>query len=118
MPNLSKEQTFIINEVSSDSKYGYDPDYPVNLGFLPIENADINIKRYFGALSGPNNEKINYLRVESCCPFPSERNSMGAGLLDIYEVTWDGLAQPKLIYINLYERGKIMAPKGFGVRQL
>lgn len=118
MPNLSKEQTFIINEVSSDSKYGYDPDYPVNLGFLPIENADINIKRYFGALSGPNNEKITYLRVESCCPFPSERNSMGAGLLDIYEVTWDGLAQPKLIYINLYERGKIMAPKGFGVRQL
>ncbi len=118
MPNLSKEQTFIINEISSNSNYGYDPDYPVNLGFLPIQTAEINVKRYFGGLSGPNGEKLSYKRVDSCCPFPSDKNSMGAGILDIYQVTWDGLTQPKLIHVNLYERGKVMAPQGFGIRQL
>ena len=116
MPALSKEKTFVITEVSSDKKYGYDQDYPINLGFLPIQTAEINVKRYFGALSGPNGEKLTYKKTDTCCPFPSKKNEMGAGVLDIYEVTWEGLVQPKLIYINLYEKGKVLAPKGFGIR--
>lgn len=118
VPSLSKEKTFIITETSTDSKYGYNEDYPVNLGFLRVETAEINVKRYFGALSGPQGEEITYEKVDSCCPFPSERNSMGAGILDIYEVKWEGLEQPKRIYINLYEKGLVMAPLGFGIRQI
>ncbi len=118
MPGLTKEKTFVLTEISSDDKYGYDPDYPINLGFLPIQNADINIKRYFGALSGPQGQPITYERVDSCCPFPSEKNNMGAGLLDIYEVTWEGLQAPKRLHINLYERGKIIAPVGFGIKKI
>lgn len=118
MPRLSKEKTFIIFETSSDKKYGYHQDYPVNLGFLPIATAEINVKRYFGALAGPNGEKVSYRKVDSCCPFPSPKNEMGAGILDIYEVTWEGLKEPKRIYINLYEKGVVMAPKGFGIRKI
>jgi hypothetical protein len=116
MPRLSKEKTFIILEVSKDKRYGYDQDYPVNLGFLPVQTAEINVKRFFGALSGPNGEKITYERVDSCCPFPSAKNEMGAGILDIYEVKWEGLSEPKRIYINLYEKGAVLAPKGFTIR--
>jgi len=118
MPALSKEKTFVITEMSSDKNYGYDQDYPVNLGFMPAQAAEINVKRYFGALSGPNGEKLTYTKVDTCCPFPSPKNEMGAGLLDVYEVTWPGLNKPHRIYINLYERGKIMAPKGFGIREI
>jgi hypothetical protein len=118
MPALSKEKTFIITETSSDNKYGYDQDYPVNLGFLPFKTAEINVQRYFGALSGPNGEKLTYRKVDTCCPFPTKKYDMGAGLLDIYEVSWDGLSEPKRIYINLYEKGKVMAPKGFGIRTI
>lgn len=118
MPALSKEKTFVITEISSDKNYGYDQDYPINLGFMPAQAAEINVKRYFGALSGPNGEKLTYNKVDTCCPFPSPKNDMGAGLLDIYEVTWPGVDKPKRIYINLYERGKIMAPKGFGIREI
>lgn len=118
MPALTKEKTFVITEVSNDSKYGYDQDYPVNLGFLPIQTAEINVARYFGALSGPNGEKMTYNKVDSCCPFPSKKNEMGAGIIDIYEVKWDGLKTPLRIYINLYERGKVMAPKGMGIRKV
>lgn len=118
IPALSKEKTFIITEISSNKKYGYDQDYPVNLGFLPIQSAEINVKRYFGALSGPNGEKLTYNKVDTCCPFPSKKNDMGAGVLDIYEITWEGLAEPKRIYINLYEKGQVLAPKGFGIRKI
>jgi len=116
MPSLSKEKTFIITEIAGDRKYGYDQDYPVNLGFLPIQTAEINVKRYFGALSGPKGEKLAYERVDSCCPFPSAKNEMGAGIIDIYEVKWEGLKEPVRIHINLYEKGKVMAPAGFGIR--
>jgi len=118
MPALSKEKTFIITEVSTNKKYGYDQDYPVNLGFTPYQTAEINVKRYFGALSGPNGEKLTYNKVDSCCPFPSKKNDMGAGILDIYEVKWEGLAEPKRIYVNLYEKGQIVAPMGFGIRKI
>jgi len=118
MPALTKEKTFVITEISSDKKYGYDQDYPVNLGFMSLPTAEINIKRYFGALSGPNGEKLTYNKVDSCCPFPSKKNDMGAGILDIYEVTWEGLKEPKRIYINLYEKGKVMAPKDFGIKKV
>lgn len=118
MPGLSKEKTFIITEISDNKKYGYDQDYPINLGFMPIQTVEINVKRYFGALSGPNGEKLAYKKVDTCCPFPSKKNDMGAGVLDIYEVTWEGLPEPKRIYINLYEKGKIVAPKGFGIRKI
>lgn len=117
MPALSKEKTFVITEISKDKKYGYDQDYPVNMGFQSINAAEVNVQRYFGALSGPEGQKITYTKTDSCCPFPSV-NDMGAGILDIYEVTWEGLKEPKRIYINLYEKGKIVAPYGFGIRPI
>ena len=117
MPALQKDKTFVITEISSNKKYGYDEDYPINLGFMPLPAAEINIKRYFGALSGPKGEKLTYKKVDSCCPFPSKKTEMGAGILDIYEITWQGLKEPKRIYVNLYEKGKVMAPKDFGIRK-
>lgn len=116
-PMLSKDKVFIITEVATNDKYGYDPDYPINLGFLPIQTAEVNVHRYFGGITGPNGEQVSYEKMDSCCPFPSEKNSMGAGILDIYQVTWPGQKQPKRLYINLYERGRVMAPKGMGVKQ-
>jgi hypothetical protein len=118
MPALSKDKTFIITEISKDKKYGYNQDYPVNLGFLPLATGEINVKRYFGALAGPDGQKLIYTKTESCCPFPTNKFEAGAGLLDVYEVTWDGLSVPKKIYINMYEKGKVIAPQGFTIKQI
>ncbi len=117
MPALDKNKVFVITEISKDDKYGYDADYPVNLGFMKFETAEINVKRYFGALTGPKGEEITYTKVDTCCPFPTDTYNMGAGMLDIYEVSWKGLAGPKRIYINLYEKGQIVAPQGFGLKK-
>jgi len=118
MPALSKEKTFIITEISKDKKYGYDQDYPVNLGFLPLATGEINVQRFFGALAGPEGQKITFTKVESCCPFPTNKFDAGAGLLDVYDITWSGLNTPKRIYINMYEKGKVIAPQGFTIRQI
>lgn len=118
MPALTKDKTFEITQVSTDSKYGYDQDYPVNLGFLPLAAGEINVKRYFGALTGPNGEELTYNKTGVCCPFPTERYEEGAGLLDTYEVTWKGLDTPKVIYLNMYEKGAIAAPVGFGIKKV
>jgi hypothetical protein len=40
---------------------------------------------------------------------------MGGGFLDLYEITWVGLAQPKKLYLNCYEKGDLMVPVGFGL---
>jgi hypothetical protein len=38
---------------------------------------------------------------------------MGGGFLDIYEVTWVGQKSPIKLYLNIYEKGELMAPMGF-----
>ncbi|WP_294823186.1 2-dehydro-3-deoxyphosphooctonate aldolase [uncultured Flavobacterium sp.] len=117
-PSLSVEKTFIITQISKDKKYGYDKDYPVNLGFMSYQASEINVQRYFGALTGPKGEKLSYQKTDTCCPFPSKRTDIGAGMLDIYEITWEGLTEPVQIYINVYEKGEIVAPYGFGIRMI
>lgn len=117
MPALSKDKTFIITEISDNKKFGYDQDYPINLGFLPFASAEINVKRYFGGITGPNGEKVTYTKTDACCPFPTKKFDMGAGLLDVYQVSWEGLKEPVTLYINLYEKGKVMAPQGFGLKK-
>lgn len=110
---------FIITEMAPDSKYGYNEFYPVNLGFSKYENSNnSNVNRFFNGLTGPNGEKITYKLLETCCPFPSKNNKMGAGTLDLYEVHFEGLSETKKIYINTFEKSNVMCPKGFLIKKL
>jgi hypothetical protein len=117
IPTLSKTNTFVIKEFSKDKKYGYDKDYPINVFYLNATNETINQQRFLNALTGPKGEKINYTKKGVCCPFPTKNNSSGSGLLDEYEITWDGLATPVLLYFNIYEKGLLMVPFGFGLKK-
>jgi hypothetical protein len=79
---------------------------------------EIFVGYFFKGLEGPNGEKINYKKVDSCCPFPTKNNSMGAGTLGIYEVTFEGTAKKILLYFNSYEKGKVLCPKGFSIKNI
>ncbi len=109
--------TFVITEQATDSRYGYDPDYPINMFFASTRDENINPARFFNALAGPNGEKIFYTKLESCCPFPTKRSEMGAGLLDLYEVRWVGQKRPVRLYVNIYEKGRLMVPVGLTLRK-
>lgn len=109
------DNTFEINQFSTDKKYGYDKDYPINI-FYKTTNTDANQERFLNALAGPKGEKITYTKLESCCPFPTKRSDMGAGFLDVYELKWEGQNKPILLYINIYEKGILMVPLGLRLK--
>jgi hypothetical protein len=110
---VNHNNTFEIKLFSTDKKYGYDKDYPINI-FYQNSKSDHNQGRFLNALAGPKGEKITYTKLESCCPFPTKRSDMGAGFLDVYELKWEGQKKPVLLYLNIYEKGILMVP--FGLR--
>lgn len=116
-PKLTAENTFVITQFSTDKRYGYDKDYPINIFFRNSKDESINQQRYLNALAGPKGEKISYTKLESCCPFPTKRSDMGAGFLDVYEVKWEGQKSPILLYLNIYEKGVLMVPVGLSLKK-
>ncbi|MBS7253374.1 2-dehydro-3-deoxyphosphooctonate aldolase [Flavobacterium branchiicola] len=114
---LTKNNTFVISLFSKDKKYGYDPDYPVNIFFRNTRDEAANEVRFLNALAGPNGEKITYKRMETCCPFPTKRSDMGAGFLNVYELTWEGQKKPITLYLNIYEKGILMVPMGLTLKK-
>ena len=117
IPSLSKENTFIVTEYSKDLKYGFNEEYPVNVFYVNSNDENLNASRYLNALAGPNGEKITYIKIESCCPFPTKITEIGAGYLDIYELKWEGQKKPIRLYINIYERGYILIPIGLSIKK-
>jgi hypothetical protein len=116
-PILINNTTFDITEYSKDKKYGYNPDYPINIFYGGIKIETINQQRFLNALAGPNGEQITYTKLESCCPFPTKRSEMGAGLLDVYQLKWEGQKNPVTLYLNIYEKGVLMVPVGLSLKK-
>ncbi len=113
---LNKQNAFVITDFATDEKYGYDKDYPINIFYGNTANDSINQQRFFNALTGPKGEQIFYKKTGVCCPFPSKNSVSGAALLDVYEVKWLGQKSPIVLYLNIYEKSPIKAPKGFGLK--
>jgi hypothetical protein len=113
-PNL---ECFIFTKISQNKKYGYDEDYPINVGFSTPEEGLKNQTLFLNALAGPKGEKIKYTKKESCCPYPTKKEAMGVGLIDKYEIVWDGIKKPIILYLNKYERGELLIPVGFTARK-
>jgi hypothetical protein len=117
LPQLRNNNTFVITEYSTDKKYGYDKDYPINVFYYSTRNETVNQERFLNALAGPKGEKISFEKLESCCPFPTKRSEMGAGFLDVYEVKWNGIKKPILLYMNIYEKGELKVPVGLSLNK-
>lgn len=117
IPMLKGNDRFIITEQSSDPKYGLHKDYPINVFYRSTFNDSINPKRFLNALAGPNGDNIVYKRLESCCPFPTKKSDIGAGFLDVYEITWEGCKKPITLYFNIYEKGILMIPVGLTAKK-
>lgn len=116
-PRLKPDNTFVINVNSTDKKYGYDKDYPVNVFFRDTKSETLNIERFLNALAGPKGEPLTYKKIETCCPFPTKHTEIGAGFLDVYEITWEGNSKPLKLYLNIYEKSVLMVPVGLTLKR-
>ena len=117
IPQLTKDNNFVITAYSKDKKYGYDMDYPINVFYRNAKEIALNEERFLNALAGPKGEKITYTKLESCCPFPTKRSEMGAGFLDIFEIKWEGQKNTVKLYMNIYEKGELLVPLGFTLKK-
>lgn len=114
---IVKNSMFLITEYASDGKYGFDADYPINLGLILDRQEEQYVSYFFNGLESKNGEKISFKKTDTCCPFPTKNNTMGAGTLSIYEYTFEGSNKKGQLYFNTLEKGKILCPKGFSIKK-
>ncbi len=100
-------------EVSTDGTYGYTKENPIKVGGYKENVGPMSERFYLYTLRGPNGERIRFQRIGSCCPFQTPHGFNGTGLLDMYEVTYEGLSTPIKLFINMYDYEKPKAPVGF-----
>ena len=106
-----------LSETASSPTYGYTQSMPILVSFEGPENGPQNSRRYLNSLRGPKGEVIEYERRGSCCPFETGHSELGAGMLDVYELTYAGLAKPIVLYINMYDPGEPLIPQGLTARR-
>ena len=81
-------------------------------------NASLNEQRFLNALAGPNGEKVSYKRQGSCCPFKTPNAVFGdSGMLDMYEISIEGMFQKIILYLNMYDSETLQVPVGFTLRK-
>ncbi|HEX2079145.1 MAG TPA: hypothetical protein VHG08_15580 [Longimicrobium sp.] len=95
-------------------QFGYGKRNPIRVGG-GMENGSANQRRYLDGLRGPAGQPVRYFRLGSCCQFRTPHSPQGAGMLDAYQVHYEGLERPVLLYMDLYTpaEGAPAAPEGF-----
>ncbi|WP_299209501.1 hypothetical protein [uncultured Dokdonia sp.] len=120
LPMFSSEniEPFLdITEVSEDATYGYSEKNPIMIGGGFSSGAS-NQRRYFASLAGPDGETVRFVRLGSCCGYESENAQLGGiALLDKYQLTYEGLKEPFIFYISLYDEEMVYVPKGLSPRK-
>lgn len=93
--------------------YGFSIGNPIRCAQLS-GIAPASERAYLDRLRGPSGEVVQYRRLGSCCHFPTPNGVLQqTGLLDVYEVRYQGLPQPARLYLNMYDPGELEAPSGF-----
>lgn len=108
----SEGDYFILTEYSDNPDYGLLPETAIKVGGGPAGEF-----AYMNSLRGPQGQTISFTRRGSCCPFEDETLLMGGGLLDVYEVYYEGAEEPVVLFLNMYlEDQKLFIPKGLTAR--
>lgn len=98
-----------LQGVAADPAYGTGREHPIRAGRdYAAEWA------YLNALRGPQGQLVHYRSLGHCCRFNAPDAEGGRGFLDRYEVGYDGLAQPAILYFTLFADDlRLEAPAGF-----
>ncbi len=109
------DDAFEITKHATDKKYGYTEKNPILVGKKEGMGGPKEEQMFLNALKGPLGQDIGYRRLGSCCNFKTDNGYMGGGLLDKYEIIWEGQDEPVILYINMYDHGDMFIPEGFTV---
>ncbi|MFT6245738.1 MAG: hypothetical protein ACJA0U_001855 [Salibacteraceae bacterium] len=99
-----------VKKISKNQIYGTTPETAIKVGTVSNEYDFLNM------LCGPNGEKITFNRIKSCCEFDCPSCPMGAGLLDEWEIKYEGQKEPLIVYLNGYLYAKPKVPYGLELK--
>jgi hypothetical protein len=108
-----KPVSFVGLPLATDSTYGYTSENPIKVGGFKQGRNNQNQLLYLDQLRGPNGEKVEFVRLGSCCFYDTPNGIMGRGLLDRYQLTYPGLEEPIVLYLSLYDYEAPKIPVGF-----
>jgi len=100
-----------LEKQAPSESYGYSEKDAIRIGggFGKSER----IYGYLNALRGPEGQKVHYDRIGSCCEFDTPSSPFeGKGLLEVYEIDYEGLEAPRELYFNWYDESEPMIPAG------
>ena len=100
-----------LTRVAETADYGYTEARPIKCGGGPAGE-----RQYLNSLRGPQGQVLQHERAGSCCHFDMPSSEFG-GMLDVYDVTWDGGAKPVQLYLNMYESEELLIPRGLTGRK-
>ena len=109
--NLIDERV-IIKEISTNKAYGFKPKTNIKVGSIRNEYA------FIAQLTGPNGEEVTATRLGSGWAVKSKNSPFGKAQLDQWEINYDGLAKPIIIYLNGYDYEQPKCPMGLGFKKL
>ena len=98
--------------ISKDRTYGYTEWNPIRVG--QMGGAAYAGTEFMKALRGPKGEALQYRSLGSCCYFETPNGPIAGkgGFLERYEVTYDGLEKPIVLYFDVYDYVRPLVPMG------
>ncbi len=93
-------------QVSADPQFALTPEHPMRVGGGPLSMA-ARERRYLESLRGPAGQPITFRRLGQA------RAAGKEGILDRWEVTYEGLEKAISIYLDAYYYADPKAPVGF-----
>jgi len=106
------DERIILTEISTDKSYGTKPKTNIKVGSISNEYA------FIAQLTGPNGEEIIARRIGSGWPVKSKSSPFGKAMLDKWEITYEGLNEPIVLYLNGYDYKKPKCPMGLNFKKL
>ena len=91
--------------IATDRAYGLTTASPVKVGG-DFNQGPARERQYLSALRGPNGQGLSFVRRGSTM-------SPDKTILDLWEVSYAGLAKPIQIYLDQYREEPLKAPQGF-----
>lgn len=92
--------------VSTDPDYARTAGKPAQVGGSPVFGG-ARQRRYLESLRGPDGQALRYTRL------PAVDAPDGETLIDRYEITYDGLDAPVILFLDWYRYTALTAPRGF-----
>lgn len=110
--DIEIDERVIIKEITTNKSYGLKKKTCIKVGSIKNEYT------FLAQLTGPNGEQISAVRLGSCCSVKSDNAPMGEAQLDRWQITYEGLDEPIILYINGYDYERPKCPYGLNFKQL